>query len=158
MKEREHQPAPVLTSVYMGDARQPSGPKRERRAMTPAWKQLVLDRLAANKLADRPPSTLSALAREVDADKRGIYETFKPDQLTSVYVDAICDVLQIDAPSHEPHEAADLEVRALSSTKQDALLAFTSGLTEQIRDLPAEKQQPIRSLITKFLRDFFADE
>lgn len=126
--------------------------------MTPAWKQLVLDKLAENKRADRSPSTLAALAREIDADKRGIYETFKPDQLTSVYVDAICDLLQIAAPSHDPHEAADQEVRALSSTKQDALLSFTSGLSDRIRELPVEMQQPIRSLIAKFLREFFADE
>lgn len=129
--------------------------------MTPEWKQDVIDKLERNKLEKKQPRTLAGLAASIDgADKRGIYETFKPGQLTSVYVDAICDVLgiappQIAAPGNV--ESDETKLRLLSVEKQAALLTFVNGLSDAIRNLPTDQQQPLRALIAKFLRDFFAD-
>lgn len=134
---------------------------KKRREMTPAWKQRVLAVLAANKEAKREPSTLAGLAKAVKADKRGIYVTFETDQTASSYVDAICEVLGIEPPLQEPEEqrqaARDEDLlRRLDPDQQAAVLKFISGLSEAIRSMPPDQQQPLRMLIASFLHDFFA--
>ncbi len=143
-------PSDVLSASYV--AKKDS--KGAAREMTPEWKALVLAKLAENKRNKQSPATLAELTRRINADKRGIYVTFKTDQTTSKYVDAICSVLEIDPPLTKPTSDEE-KLRALPSERQALLIAFVSGLSEAIRALPVEQQRPIRTLIADFLRDFF---
>lgn len=108
----------MRSSTYMGDQRHPKPYKKGvRKQMTPAWKQRVIDLCVdGGEFSD-----LAALAREIGADKSGIYKTFqlarlpsdpsdwKP-QTSSVYVDAICEALGIDPPLQEiPPPSSELE-------------------------------------------------
>lgn len=104
-----------------------------RKQMTVAWKKLVLEKLAANKIAKLRPANLSQLSTDTHADKRGIYQTFNleidPPQMSSAYVDEICRVLGIGPPmlesSHDPELERDLDVfRALSPARRKAFLAL----------------------------------
>lgn len=130
--------------------------KGEAREMTPEWKAAVIAKLADNKKHKRSPDSLAELARRVGADKRGFYVTFKTNQTTSKYVDAICAVLEIDPPLVKP-TGDEGQIRALSAERQAMLIGFVNGLSEALRTLPVEQQKPIRTLIASFLRDFFAD-
>ena len=124
------------SSGHMGDQRHPKPyVKGVRKQMTPVWKQTVIDRLADNKEKKLEPSDLAALARAIDADKSGIYKTFQlerldsdpPDwkpQTSSAYVDAICQLLEIDPPLQEISPSdSDLDkelsrIRALPEDQQ----------------------------------------
>ena len=126
----------MVTPRYMGDSRHPR-PYRKgiRKQMTIAWKQRVLDRLAENERNDVAPRSLAELARMLRADKRGIYVTFdlgaKKPQTASVYVDAICQILNIDPPMQETPQTDDELEQEMN----------------ELRKLPVERQREWVSVI-----------
>lgn len=100
-----------------------------RKQITYAWKLRVLDKLAENKTKGVRPANLAQLAKEINADKRGIYVTFDldQDQNSSAYVDDICRVLGISQPFAETGDD-DLEsaleyVRKMDPQKRRAWMA-----------------------------------
>jgi hypothetical protein len=112
--EKKSLPRNVISGGYMTGARHPKPyVKKPRKQMTRAWKERVLARLEENDAADRMPRNPAELARMLKADKAGMYATFDlerdPPQMSSSYVDAICDLLDIGPPMVESNEDAELE-------------------------------------------------
>lgn len=89
--------------------------KGPRKQMTMAWKRLVVARLAENERSGKQPANTAQLAKAVGSDKRGMYVTLDLDlpldeqQMSSAYVDAICDVLKIGQPLVESSDDRQLE-------------------------------------------------
>lgn len=111
-----------------------------RKQMTIAWKKLVIAKLAENKKLGKTPANPAQLAAAVDADKRGIYETFNldrdPPQMSSAYVDEICETLQIPPPMAEASQDVDLErdltiVRAMSPEDRRALIEIAQRMLKR---------------------------
>jgi hypothetical protein len=85
-----------------------------RKQMTIAWKRLVLTTLETNKREKRKPGNLSQMSKMIPgSDKTGIYRTFDPDmdppQMSSAYVDEICELLRIPPPMAETSDDPNLE-------------------------------------------------
>ena len=86
-------PEGVKFSWDVGDARH----KRpyfegEKKQATPAWKRRALERMHQLGI------TMAELARRIGADKSGLKRFLETKQVSSKYVDAICEVLGIDLP------------------------------------------------------------
>jgi hypothetical protein len=105
--------------------------------MTVAWKELVIATLTDNKKKGRKPSNLAQIASALEADKRGIYETFnlerEPPQMSSAYVDQICEILHIAPPMVEASSDPDLErdldvVRGMDPESRRALVLLAKTL------------------------------
>jgi hypothetical protein len=113
-----------------------------RKQMTLAWKRHVIATLGANKKAGRKPANLAQLAATLKADKRGIYVTFdlelEPPQMSSAYVDEICELLDIAPPMFETSGDDEVErdldvVRALSTEDRRALMEVAQRMLTKPR-------------------------
>jgi hypothetical protein len=111
-----------------------------RKQMTLAWKKRVLAALDENKRTGKQPANLAQLASVLKADKRGIYVTFdvdaEPPQMSSVYVDDICELLNIAPPMLEASTDDELEkdlqtIRTLSPEDRRALIEIAQRMVKR---------------------------
>jgi hypothetical protein len=108
-------------------------PEGERIQMTPAWKQLVRDRLAENKENDVYPRNQVELAEAVGAsEKSAITKMFKASG--SKFVPKVCEVLGIDMPMRETKKTDRLDetLKGRTQEQRDAIdkLIKASGLLD----------------------------
>lgn len=96
--------------------------KGPRKQMTPAWKARVVEKLKENEAAGASPANLAEMAALLaKADKAGIYRTFNTPQMSSSYVDAICELLEIAPPLVEAtDEDLQQDIEILRSMPRDA--------------------------------------
>lgn len=97
--------------------------KGPRKQMTPAWKARVVEKLKENEAVGASPANLAELAAVLPkADKAGIYRTFNTPQMSSSYVDAICELLDISLPLVEAADDEELQrgIDLLRSMSRDA--------------------------------------
>jgi hypothetical protein len=99
---KKYPPKKAVSRRRMGKARHPRGYKKgPRKQMTPEWKKLVLMTLEANERANVSPRNIPELADMIPdekCEKGGIHRMLKSGQVSSVYVDDICDILKIPPP------------------------------------------------------------
>lgn len=105
-------------------------PEGDRKEMTPEWKQLVLDKLAENKLAGITPGNKSELAKKIGADKSNFTAFFREETTSSKLVVPICAALGIEPPLQLPQrrDALELLVAKLSDEQRGPLLAIVENL------------------------------
>lgn len=107
--------------------------------MTREWKLAVKAKLADNKAEKIRPRNIPELCVDLGLnkidDKGGMYKALDPngDQVTSPYVDAICEILGIDppmiAPTDDPYERAMLEiVRPLGPETKERIIAVLKAI------------------------------
>lgn len=123
----------------MKDARHPKEyPRGPKVQMTPEWKELVRQRLAANKRTGKSPASRKELARIIGADPAGLGRALEGGQVTSKYASEICSVLEIETPT-VPNPAVDVD-------EWDRIVAY-------MRALPRERQEHALRVLRTFLGD-----